>query len=139
MDSERLLESQAIGDNVIAVLARLRDARDAVRRIVASCSELSAPERAEALERLFVLAGLRQMEVLVEDLGADKVLGPVYRKGLDEGMQQGEILVLRRLVAKRFGLLPEWADQRLAGMTTQQLEGLSERVLDAASLEDLLS
>jgi len=157
LDGERLLESGDLSDNVIAILARLNDARDAVRRIVASCSELSGPQRAEALERLFVLGGLRRMEKIVEeeanrmpvyiDLGENKVLGPAYRKGLDEGRQeglqegrqQGELLVLRRLVTKRFGRLPVWAEERLAEMTAQQLEDLSERVLDAAKLADLFT
>ncbi len=34
LDGERLLESEEVGDNVIAILARLRDHKDAVRRIV---------------------------------------------------------------------------------------------------------
>src|ERR1022692_4584896 len=34
MDGERLLESEEVGDNVIAILARLRDHKEAVRKIV---------------------------------------------------------------------------------------------------------
>src|SRR5260370_30333568 len=34
LDGDRLLESEEVGDNVIAILARLRDDKDAVRRIV---------------------------------------------------------------------------------------------------------
>ena len=34
LDGERLLESQEVGDNVIAILARLRDHEGAVRKIV---------------------------------------------------------------------------------------------------------
>ncbi len=45
---------------MIAILARLRDEREAVRRIVANCAVLSAPERGETPEQLLVLAGLRK-------------------------------------------------------------------------------
>jgi len=34
LDGDRLLESEQVGDNVIAILARLQDHKDAVRRIV---------------------------------------------------------------------------------------------------------
>jgi hypothetical protein len=58
LDGERLLESSAVGDNVIAVLARLRDHGDAVRKIVERIAGLPAPDREAALGQLLVLAGL---------------------------------------------------------------------------------
>jgi len=39
---------------------------------------------------------------------------------------------------KRFGTLPEWAEARLASMSFPELDDLSDRVLDAKSLDDLL-
>jgi len=53
-------------------------------------------------------------------------------------LQEGELTVLRRVIEKRFGALPGWAEERLAGRTTAELEELCVRVLDARSLEDLL-
>ena len=64
----------------------------------------------------------------------NKVLGREYKRGL----QDGELTVLRRQVEKKFGPLPSWAEERLAGRSTTELEELSIRVLDAPSLEDLL-
>ena len=70
------------------------------------------------------------------------VLGPVFMKGLQEGRQEGrqegELTVLRRLIEKRFGALPAWAGDKLAALPVAELEDLSERVLDAKSLEELL-
>ena len=40
VDGERLIESDRIGDNVIAILARLKDRKAAVRRIVAKAAGL---------------------------------------------------------------------------------------------------
>ena len=62
LDGERLLESSAVGDNVIAILARLRDHGDAVRKIVERIAGLPAPDREAALGQLLVLAGLRHSE-----------------------------------------------------------------------------
>ncbi len=139
MDGERLLESQAIGDNVIAILTRLRDQREAVHRIVAKCATLTPTGRQAALEQLIVLGGLRRLEVLVEkeartmpvyiDINENRVLGPIFRNG--------ERNILRRVLETRFGPLPEWAEARLTEMQNPALEELGERLLDAASLEEL--
>jgi len=144
LDGERLLESSAVGDNVIAILARLRDHGDAVRKIVERIAGLPAPDREAALGQLLVLAGLRHLEESVEqearkmpilnDILDNKVLGREFKRGV----QEGELTVLRRQIEKRFGALPNWAEERLTGRTTTELEELSIRVLDAQNLEELL-
>jgi hypothetical protein len=144
LDGERLLESSAVGDNVIAILARLRDHGDAVRKIVERIAGLPAPDREAALGQLLVLAGLRHLEESVEqearkmpilnDILDNKVLGREFKRGV----QEGELTVLRRQIEKRFGALPSWAEERLASRTTTELEELSIRVLDAQNLEELL-
>ena len=68
------------------------------------------------------------------DILDNKVLGREYKRGLREG----ELTVLRRLIEKRFGAIPTWAAERLAGTSAADLEVLSERVLDAGSIEDLM-
>src|SRR5207248_6717718 len=44
-DAEWLLDSDQVGDNIIAVLARVRNSRDAVRRVMERIAKL--PEAAE--------------------------------------------------------------------------------------------
>ena len=140
LDGDRLLESQEVGDTVIAILARLRDHKDAVRRILERIAGLAAAERETALGQLLILAGLRHFEETVErearkmpilnDILDNKVLGREFKRG--------ELTVLRRQIEKRFGAIPSWAEERLAGRSPADLEDLSVRVLDAQSLEDLL-
>ena len=140
LDGDQLLESGTVGDNVIAILARLRDHKEAVRRIVEKIAGLPSDEREASLAQLLVLSGLRHLEESVEqevrkmpilnDILDNKVLGREFKRG--------ELTVLRRQIEKRFGAVPNWAEDRLAGRTTTELEELSIRVLDAASLEDLL-
>ena len=160
LDGDRLLESEEVGDNVIAILARLQDHREAVRKIIGRIAGLAAGERETALSQLLILAGLRHLEETVAqevrkmpifiDILENKVLGPEYKRGLQEGELigeqrgkregelKGELKVLRRQIEKRFGAMPGWAEERLATRTTSELEELSVRLLDAQSLEDLL-
>jgi hypothetical protein len=140
LDGDRLLESEHIGDNVIAILAGLRNHREAVRRIVGKLAGLAAPERDTALGQLLILAGLRRLEETVEreiekmpiyiDLLENKVLGPPFKRGL--------LTMLRRVIQARFGAIPAWAEERLANWPAQDLEELGVRALDAQSLEELL-
>jgi hypothetical protein len=152
LDGDRLLESDEVGDNVIAILARLRDHKEAVRKIIGKLAGLVASERDSALGQLLILAGLRRLEETVRreiqkmpvfiDIMENTVLGPRIRQGMEEGRQQGlregELAILRRLIEKRFGAIPTWAEEKLTSRPTADLEDLSVRVQDAQSLEDLL-
>jgi hypothetical protein len=160
LDGEKLLESEAVGDNVIAILTRLRDHRGAVRRIVEKIASLGSAEREAAMSQLLILAGLRHLEETVErearkmpilnDIMDHKVLGREFKRGLHEGELigerkgerigelKGELAILRRLLEKRFGPLPAWAEQRLSARSKDELEELSVRILDAPTIEDLL-
>ncbi|MGA3044895.1 MAG: DUF4351 domain-containing protein [Bryobacteraceae bacterium] len=156
LNGDRLLESEQVGDNVIAILAKLRDDKEAVHRIVDRIAGLAITERETALAQLMILAGLRHLAGAVEeeaqkmpidlDIRDHEVLGPMFikaeqeglRKGRQEGLQTGELTVLRRQIEKRFGPLPAWAHEKLGAMPSSELEDLSERVLDAGSMEELL-
>ncbi len=78
---------------------------------------------------------------LLDDIMDHEVLGPLIRDGMEKGLEKGKLeegtLILRRLIAKRFGPLPSWAEERLAKLTLSQLEDLSLRVLDAQSMTDM--
>jgi hypothetical protein len=147
LDGKQLLESDGIGDNVLAILTRPGDEREAVRQIVGKIAHLDESERQSRLDQLAILAGLRRLGTLVEEernrmpitasLADHDLFGPVYTKGLQDGLHQGELTVIRRQITKRFGPIPAWLDERLAHTSASELEELSDRVLDAQSLEDL--
>jgi hypothetical protein len=79
----------------------------------------------------------RQMPIF-NDLLDHEVLGPAIKRGIQEGIQQGELSVLRRQLEKRFGPLPDWAQQRLLSLSTSELDDLSIRVLEARTIRELL-
>jgi len=156
LDGEPLLASAELGDNVVAILARLRDHKEAVRRIVQRIAELPPAERQDACKQLMILAGLRRKEILslVQEevlnmpitIDIRDVFAPQFeeaeqrarQKGRQEGRQEGELVILRRLIEKRFGAIPGWAEQRLSERPAAELEALGVRLLDAGSLEELL-
>jgi hypothetical protein len=61
------------------------------------------------------------------------------KQGVQQGVVQGEQLLLSRQLRKRFGELPEWAEQMLKEASGGMLEIWSERILTAASLEDVFT
>jgi predicted transposase YdaD len=78
----------------------------------------------------------------VVDLMENKVFQARYERGLAEGeakgKAEGELKVLQAQMNKRFGELPRWAQERLERATTEQLETWSLKLLDAATLEEVL-
>ena len=76
------------------------------------------------------------------DILENEILGPAFKRGLEEGelkgKLEGKLEILRRLIEKRFGPIPEWAHERLAARSAAELEEVSVRILDVASVEDLL-
>ena len=59
------------------------------------------------------------------------------QEGLQEGLQKGEGLLLQRQLARRFGPLPDAVLQRIAAASITELELWGDRVLDAASLDEV--
>lgn len=148
LDAEPWLASARLEENVLAVLMRLRDRRETVRRILTRIAAAKPEERGAALQELTILAGLRKLgPVIRQELEKMPILdsimdhdlfGPVLRRGIAQGREEGQRLVILRLINKRFGPVPEWARQRIESLPASDLEPLELRLLDARSLEDLL-
>jgi hypothetical protein len=88
---------------------------------------------------------------ILDDLMTHDVIGPAMRKsrkeglqqglqqGLHKGLQEGELTILRRLIAKRFGPLPARLDKKLAKLPRRALEDLSLRLFDAKTIDELFA
>ena len=149
LDGERLRQSPQMGDNVIAILTSLRDQREALHGILDKLSDLEVDAREFYLRALLTLAGLRGLEEAVEeearkmpllnDILDNRVLGREFKRGLEQGVQQGELTVLRRQIEERFGPIPKWADDRLTALLAAELEELGVRVLKAKTIEELFA
>ena len=139
LDGTALLASGKAEENVIAVLMRLGDHREAVRGILRRISKSEPGQREVALKELTILAGLRQLGLIIEqeaktmpiteDIMDHDLLGPAITRG--------ERNMVIRQMEKRFGSVPEWALQRLEAMSYRDVEETGLRLLDAGSLEDI--
>ncbi|WP_313053334.1 Rpn family recombination-promoting nuclease/putative transposase [Pseudomonas lopnurensis] len=69
--------------------------------------------------------------------GRKKGLEEGRKEGREKGREEGERAMLIRLLSRRFGTLDEETLQRLADASSAELESWAERILDAASLEDV--
>ena len=154
---DKFLKSPHKADFILAILAHHPDRAKSVRAILEKLAKLKGSARQKAFDELFNLAGLRKLgetvleEVkrmpILDDLMTHDVIGPAMRKsrreglqqGLNKGLQEGELTILRRLIAKRFGPPPARLDKKLAKLPRPALEDLSLRLFDAKSIDDLFA
>jgi len=154
LEASDLLNSPNLEDNILAVLGRLGDRRDAVQEVLKRIATATPWRRTRALAELTHLAGLRRVGGIIEteiqkmpillDIMDNPILGPVLRKGIaqgrEEGREEGRTEALRAVVADqlvaRFGALPARARKRLQALPPTELSALSLRLLRAESLEE---
>jgi predicted transposase YdaD len=156
LDCTTLLESNSLSDNLLALLGKLQDKAQAIQRIMRKIAQLPRAKRADMLEKLSILAGLRPAELpkliqqeanmpITIDLEENPLFVEIFERhtqrgiqiGEQLGKQQGEMTVLHRQLEKRFGTLPQWAETRLAQATLAELEQWSLQIFDATRLEDI--
>ena len=158
LDNTRLLASREVSDNILGLLGRSAGT-EALRSVLERIAGMEPGQRVRYLQLLFVIAGLRGWEEDLEreaetvpviiDVMANKVLGRERRvglkRGLERGLEQGlakgrldeGVTLLRRMLEKKFGPLPSWADQQLSKATLPEIEDLAVRLVDSTSLKDL--
>jgi hypothetical protein len=149
LDEESLLNSPFASDSIMAILSSHRDRRQTIQRILQRIATLETGRRDDALKKLMILSGLRKLgdvihaEVqhmpILNDIMDHDFLGPLIRQGKQEGLQEGELTILRGQLAKRFGTLPVWVDDRLTNLSTTELEDLSLRLFDVKNLDELFA
>jgi hypothetical protein len=78
---------------------------------------------------------------LIEDYLEHDVFGPLVRKGLEQGREQGEhaeALSFLCMIVERLGPIPPALMGRYAGLSTAQIRAESRRALAATSIQELL-
>ena len=149
LDGEKLIRSDKIGDNVLAILARVRDQRGAVRRIVRRLKSLEGSAQEQAISQLLTLAGLRGLEPVVEqelnlmpilvDLSKNKIFAKQFERVRGEAGVEANRSLLTNQIKKRFGRVSAKAKRELANQTAAQLEQTALRILDAQSVDELFA
>jgi predicted transposase YdaD len=72
-------------------------------------------------------------------LGFEQGIEQGIERGIEQGIEKGEALLLQRQLARRFGPLPQTVLKRIASASITELELWGDRVLDAASLDDVFA
>ena len=143
IDCQHMLESPLLEENLLAVLCRLEDDRETIREVLKRIAVLPPKGRADALEKLVILAGLRKLEAQVKKeveemaISVDVMENVFLRDIFGKGEQQGEAKMLSRQLQRRFGDVPAWTREKIAKADLSTLEEWSLRFVDAQSLEDV--
>jgi len=136
LDGGPLIESEDIGDNMLALLTHA-DREAVLRRVEMQLGLLPPGLRGESARLFVILSGLRDMEETVArrvhmiDLMENKVLGPAILKG--------EASMLLNQMEARFGTLPDWVHLKMAGAKEEQLFAWGRRLLLAETLESVFN
>jgi predicted transposase YdaD len=59
------------------------------------------------------------------------------KEGLKEGMKQGGAMMLKAMLASRFGPVPGWASAKIDAATADELAQWGTHLLDASSMEEI--
>jgi predicted transposase YdaD len=145
----------------LLLLKHARDSYDIDERLD-QCDELASEvvESESGLEALVIMAryvaqvskyatreGVRAMLRLLPKSQADEVIMTMGRQlieqgeqqGIEKGIAQGERKLLLRLLERRFGELPEAVVDRVNAANGEQLERWADQILDAESIDDVLT
>jgi hypothetical protein len=93
---------------------------------------------AERCEKLFVEILGRDGERPMKTT-ADKLREEGKEVGLSQGLSQGQARVLLALLQRRFGALTQAQQDRITTATSDQLEAIALRILDAKTIDEALA
>ncbi|TLU82574.1 MAG: cytosolic protein [Chlorobium sp.] len=71
----------------------------------------------------------------IEEKEKMEYITSIERIGMAKGMVKGQYTLLKRMLERRFGLLPEWASEKLESAKTKELEAWSDAIFTAPTLE----
>ena len=136
------------GDWALAILAKGGMGR--LREAIDRAMTLPSPMRERLIAQMGMLSGLRKardkfkmelkkMPVYI-DIYKNVFLAEIKRIGAEqgraEGLAEGRLEMLSRLLERRFGKLPRWAKLALKKGDPSQIDQWADRVLTAVTLEE---
>ncbi len=134
----------------LRLMARGRRQREAIAELQRLPSSLWTKHAAmEALlawrHQIFKTRGEDEMKHFVPEMGAayeewaQKVRREGRREGREKGLIDGERALMLRMLAHRFGELPESAARRIKRADPEQLDRWAKRMLDADTLDQVFA
>lgn len=137
------IEHPATPEKISDLLSLLNDwltDRPDLRRMFALWIRATLMRKVEYRIVLPEIDDLQELNIMLAERLEEWALGyeaQGVQKGILQGMQQGEALLLQRQLTRRFGTLPTAQLARIAAASPAQLETWGDRVLDAQSLDEV--
>ena len=75
---------------------------------------------------------------LVTPIQETKAYQSIFAEGVAKGRDEGKADDLKRLLRRRFNIMPAWAEQRIDAASIAQLDAWLDGIFDAQSLEALI-
>jgi len=156
VSAELLLESDSIGDNLLAVLCEMKDPRAVIRTVVERVNRAPEKQRSDLIAKLMILSELRNLEpVVLEEVERmpitvnlmeseywrgvlEKARKQGAAEGLAEGLAEGRSELLRCLLEQRFVNLPGWVAERLRTADADTLDRWALRLSNSLSVDDVI-
>ncbi|MCF2146445.1 Rpn family recombination-promoting nuclease/putative transposase [Desmonostoc muscorum LEGE 12446] len=131
----------------LAPLAATTQPQALLQEVVTKVNQLEPRQRPEISAYTQILAGLKYNQDLIRQLFREGMMreSVIYQEILREGEQrgreegrkaEGQLLILRQLT-RRVGELPQEVLERIETLSLEQLENLSEALLDFQAIADL--
>ncbi|HLA36106.1 MAG TPA: DUF4351 domain-containing protein [Rhodocyclaceae bacterium] len=122
-DKQRIIDLFLVLDWMMQLPPHLKHA---LHRNIEQIERIGKMRYISSVEQIGIEKGLQQ--------GLLQGLQQGVQQGVQQGLQQGEALALRRLLAKRFGALPDELAARIAAASLDQVETWFDRAIEAPSL-----
>jgi predicted transposase YdaD len=110
----------------------------AVREVLGQVLEFWFFERFRGLTAKEIWAMLNLVTPIQETRAYQSIFAEGEAKGKAEGKAEGKASTLKRLLARRFGPVPAWAERRIDAAEIAQLDVWLDGIFDAANVEDLI-
>jgi predicted transposase YdaD len=95
-------------------------------------------ERFVSLTAEEILAMITHLTPLEETRAYRDIFGKGEAKGKIEGKAEGKAETLLRLLRRRFGVMPQWAERRISAASTEQLDAWLDGIFDADGIVGLI-
>ena len=128
----------------LAVLGR-SDNRTQTLREISSVIDRIEDKRAKGnvAAATYILAGLVLEKEIISSILNEEIMREsvtyqdIKAQGKAEGIKEGEVSLVLRLLKKRIGEINTEDESRITGLSVEQLEALGEALLDFSSRDDL--
>jgi predicted transposase/invertase (TIGR01784 family) len=126
----------------LAVLGLTEDRTQTLRQVSSLIENLKdRREQSNIAAATSLLAGLVLNKEVIKQLLREEIMqeSVIYQDIKEKGIQQGQAILVLRLLKRRLGKLESEDETRITGLSVEQLEALGEALLDFSNRYDLLT